>query len=89
MTGYEERREAAREQWRVEFPCVCTIEYTGRGLVAPNCDYHDADIADDIVGAFLAAGDTVLERCRHTYPAGCLEECVEEWVVPLQPRETP
>ncbi len=51
---YEAGIEAARDQYRLEFPCVCIVEYTGRGLVAPNCDHHDHHIADDIVAVFLA-----------------------------------
>ena len=54
MQHYGKRSEATRETRLFDlsvramedfleeaFPCVCSIEYAGRSLEDPQCDYHD------------------------------------------------
>ena len=51
MTRLRDNLAQALELW---FPCVCSIEYTERGLIAPECDYHDIpDLAEDLERAAL------------------------------------
>ena len=43
--------EAAKDEWRRMYPCVCTVEYKERQMIDPRCQHHEPEVAVYLVNA--------------------------------------